>query len=261
MHAPSALEALQAAFQRHLLGQASDFASAVRPGGAIDVARRLGIYHHAYRARLVEALRDVHGHTWRWLGDEAFDTLARVYVEGHPSTQGNLRWYGEDFPDWLARACPEDGEVGELAALDATLRRAFDAADAPVLGLAALAELPPEDWARVTLLWQPACQRLALRHNTLALWHAIDQDGTPPPVQALGEPLQVLVWRVGAQPHFRSLDAVEAEAIDRARAGAGFAAVCEALAARLPPGEAAPRCGALLRRWVEDGALTGLRLA
>ena len=97
----------------------------MRPGG-IGAARRLAIYHHAYRARLLDTLRDSFGHTRSYLGDEQFDGAARAYIEAHPSCTASLRWYGQGFPAWLRQRWPDDGEIGELAALDRALRAAFD---------------------------------------------------------------------------------------------------------------------------------------
>lgn len=253
------LEALQAAFQRHLLDEPSDFAGAVAEGGRIGVERRLAIYHNAYRARLVEALRDGYGHTLAYLGDEGFDAAARTYLAVHPSTHSNLRWFGAKFSGWLRTSCPNDPDIGELASLDWALRRAFDGADAPALGLAELAALPAEAWARVGFIFQPTCQRLQLRHNTLAIWQAIDQDGTPPDAQLLERPTELLVWRRELQPHFRSLGVLEASAIDRLLHGAGFAETCEALSAEFPEAAIAPETGALLRRWIDEGLLSGLQ--
>ncbi|MBA3591094.1 MAG: putative DNA-binding domain-containing protein [Methylibium sp.] len=72
------LEALQGAFQRHLLDEPSDFAGAVAQGGRIGVERRLAIYHNAYRARLIDALRDGYGHTLAYLGDGLRRCRARL---------------------------------------------------------------------------------------------------------------------------------------------------------------------------------------
>jgi hypothetical protein len=258
MQSTTPLEALQAAFARHLLDEPSDFATAVAEGGRIGVKRRLAIYHNAYRARLVEALKDSFGHTLMYLGDDNFEAAARAYLAEHPSTHPNLRWFGAAFADWLGAAAPSDPDIGELAALDWALRRAFDGADAPVLTVAELAALPPEAWAHVGLVWHPTCQRLQLAHNTLAIWSALDQDETPPDAERLEAPTELLVWRLDLRPHFRSLGALEAQAIDRLMAGDGFAATCAALAERFPDLDIAPETGALLRRWVDEGLLTAL---
>jgi hypothetical protein len=252
------LDALQIEFQSHLLGQPSSIGSAIR-GGGIGIEARLAIYHHAYRARLVEALRDSFGHTLLYLGDEGFDVLALEFIEANPSTDPNLRWYGAPLPDWLARRLPHDPDVAELARLDAALRGAFDSANAPVLELAALAAVPPEAWATLGFAFQPSVARLRLHHNTLALWQALDSEQTPPTTQPLDAPTELLIWRLETQPHFRSLGALESAALDALLAGASFATTCADLDERFADVDVAQQSGALLRRWVDDGLLSAVR--
>ena len=256
----SGLLRLQADFQQHLLGAPSAIADAVTPGGGIDVARRLQIYHHAYRARLVETLADTFGHTARYLGEDWFEADAGAYVETHASTRPSLRDYGGDFPAWLQDRHPQDGDIGELAAIDWALRRAFDGPDAPVLGLADLAALPPEAWATLGLQLQPTASMMTLHFNSLALWQALDADQTPPAAAALAAPGTLLVWRRALQPHFRSLGAVEVLALQRVLAGDSFDRVCRALADHFVDQDTAAEAGTLLRRWVDDGLLAGLVL-
>ena len=252
------LDALQIEFQRHLLNQPSAVGEAIRAGG-IGVEARLAIYHHAYRARLVEALRDSYGHSLLYLGEEGFDALALEFIEANPSTDPNLRWYGAPLPDWLARRLPDDPDVAELARLDAALRSAFDAANAPLLDLAALGSVPAEAWATLGFVFQPSVARLRLHHNTLALWQALDSEQVPPATQPLDAPTELLIWRQGVQPHFRSLGALEAAALDALLAGLSFAATCEALGARFADADVAQQSGALLRRWIDDGLLSAVR--
>lgn len=254
------LDALQIEFQRHLLGQPSAIGGAIREGG-IGIDARLAIYHHAYRARLVESLRDSFGHTLLYLGDDGFDELARAYVETHPSTDPNLRWYGSAFPASLARQLPQDPDVAELARLDAALRGAFDAADAPLLALADLATLPAEAWATLGFVFQPSVARLRLHHNTLALWQALDSEQVPPATQPLDAPTELLIWRLDVQPHFRSLGPLESAALDALLAGTSFAATCAELGERFAEVDVAQHSGALLRRWIDDGLLSAVALA
>lgn len=254
----NALLDLQSSFAHHLLHDDAAIETAIAAGHGIAVPRRLGIYHHAYRARLIDALRDSFGHTLTYLGDEWFDADALAYVQAHPSTTSSLNGYGAGFAAWLLARHAHDADIGELAALDWALRRAFDGADAVPLDLTALAGIAPEAWARIGFAFVPTLARLTLTHNTLALWHAIDQQQTPPQAQRLDTPQQVLVWRRGHQPHFRSLGALEARAISALHDGASFAAVCERLAAEFNQHDAALEAGALLRRWIDEQLLAAV---
>ena len=248
----------QHAFQQHLLTGDPAVLALVRPGPGMGLERRLNIYHHAYRARLVGALRETFGHTALYLGDDWFDRDALAYVEAQPSAHANLNHYGESLPAWWAERFPGDGDIAELATLDWALRRAFDGPDAAPLGAEALQALPPAAWAALGFQLHPTVRLLLQHHNTLALWTALDSEQTPPRAAPLPAPVAVLVWRVGHQPHFRSLSEAEALALQAVQQGEGFAAVCARLAALLGAEAAAVEAGGLLNRWLEDGLLVGL---
>lgn len=245
---------LQTSFQQHLLDDKLAIAQAVRAGG-IGASRRLAIYHRAYRMRLVDTLRDSYGHTLIYLGDSAFNEAALCHVEDHPSRHASLRWYGESFPLTLATCFGQQPEVAELAALDWALRHAFDGPDAAPLTLADLAALPPEAWGTIGFGLHPTYARLRLQHNTLAVWQALDRDEAPPAAAPLAVPGDLLIWRRGHQPHFRSLQALEATALDRLHAGWSFAHTCDDLATHHGDQDMAALTGSLLRRWVDEELL------
>lgn len=257
--------ALSCAVVSPALADVADDVAELGDSKRIGPARRLGIYHHAYRARLLETMRDTFGHTLSYLGDEWFDHLALRFIAHHPSEHANLRWYGQRWPAWLAQGLSEGGvlseqlgvhpEVAELAALDWALRRAFDAADAPVLDAAHLATLPAQDWTAEPLQAQAAMQMLTVRCNSLALWHALDQDQDVPPAEVLPSPVDVLVWRLEERPHFRSVAALEARALHGLARGASFEAICADLAEAQPDQDAAPLAAGFLRRWLDEGLL------
>ncbi len=257
----SSLGALQARMQDHVLSGDVAALADVHDGGAVSAERRLGIYHHAYRARLLETLRDTFGHTLRYLGDEWFDHLALAYIECTPSASGNLRWYGQSWSTWLAAHLNEASsmgahpEVAELAELDWALRRAFDATDAEVLSLPHLAAMTPEDWATAVLPVQPSMQVLSLGWNTLSLWHALDEEADVPEAAPLPEPMKVLVWRRDERPHFRSMAPTEAFAVGLLAQGQSFADICASMAEHFVDLDTTPLAGALLRRWAEEGIL------
>jgi len=231
-------------------------AGAPAPDGLLrGSAQGLAIYQHAYRARLREALADNHPALAQALGDEGFAALATAYLEAHPPTEPSIRWYGHRLAafmdEWAELPHPA---LADLARLDWALRQAFDAAAHPPLGLPELAALHPEDWAELPLRLQPSVQLLDLHWAVGPAWHALNearaagQEAELPEPQALAH--RLLVWRSGLQPHWRSLAADEAMALQALFAQPVLA---DWLAAQ---GEAAlPQAVAWLQAWVAAGLL------
>jgi hypothetical protein len=137
-----------------------------------------GVYLQAYRARLTAALRDNFPVLQRALGDDAFDLLARAYIDEHPSHFRSIRWFGHSLAEFLA-AAPErlpHPALVDLARMDWAMRTAFDAADAPLLGVGELAALPPEDWPLRHFKPVPSLQLLDLAWRVEPIWKALNAD-------------------------------------------------------------------------------------
>jgi hypothetical protein len=249
----SALPQLQGVFQDYVLGPgeaAPALLAAVRRQGALGPEARLAIYHNAYRARMRDALGEAFERTWTYIGDGLFGQMAGAYLDAHPSTFGNLRWFGGGFPAFLAHALSEHPFVAELAAFEWTLGLAFDAPDVLDARLDALRDLAPQAWADLRFALHPSVHLLPMRHNSVALWQALDGEGTPPVPATLSEPVTWLVWRHALQPHFRSLDAFEARALRALADGATFGEICAGCEA-----DAVPRIAACLRDWLGTAML------
>ena len=243
-------------FQQYLFNAASPVALQVRPGGRIAVEKRLGIYHNAYRVRLVDNLRDTYEKTWTYLGDTLFEQCALAYVETHPPAHRSLRDYGAALPDWLAARFPDDLDIAELARMDWLLRQAFDGPDAEALSLDALADLTADDWEMLGFDFVPTLALCPLRFNTPAIWSALDQAASPPTVLRLPVSAGLCVWRRGWQPHFRTLDETEFTALSRLCERARFAEVCQTLSET--DADASTRISHYLRSWLTDGLVAGL---
>ncbi|HTI31068.1 MAG TPA: DNA-binding domain-containing protein [Sphingomonas sp.] len=215
---------------------------------AADLAdpRGLAVYHHAYRATLRACLRDTYARTAKWLGDEAFDAAADVYVAANPSHSWTLDAYGADFPDHLGQARPDDPEAAELAWLEGAMRRAFSAADAAPLDHAALAAV---DWERATLAFAPGVAVRRIAGDVPGIWHSLEVDRALAQLM-LAAPLGLVVWRADLEPRFRSCDPREAGAIMALMAGATFASACAEAAAE---GADPQQVGAWLGSWLADG--------
>ncbi len=253
----STLPVIQAAFQDYVLGQgegAAPIAALITDQFGLAADDRLAIYYNAYRSRLREALGEAYGKIWAYVGDELFDGLAAGYLDAHPSSNPNLRWFGDRFADYLAQAMPDYPYLAELARFEWTLGLAFDAPDATPLDAPAVAALAGDDWDALLLALHPSASRLTLHWNTVALWQALHDDAEPPAMQAQAAQ-DWLVWRRQEQPHFRSLDAVEAAALAALAQGLAFGPMCAA-AADVKGGDVTLDLAGYLQNWMAHGLLT-----
>jgi hypothetical protein len=266
----SALRAIQSDFQDYILnhsdadadaaavaGPPPAIAAAVREQSGLDAAARLAIYHRAYRSRLRQALCEAYDKTWSYLGDELFAELADSYLAAHPSRHPNLRWFGAGFAAHAALALPDYPYIAELAALEWALGLAFDADAAAPLGRADLAALAPQAWGELVFGLHPSVQLLAMEWNAAALWQALAADAAPPAAVQLESAMVWLIWRSAGQPHFRSLPALEAQALRQIARGASFGEVCAAAG----DDYAMAMLAGYLQNWLAQGVLKGARAA
>jgi len=219
----------------------------------LSARNRLDIYYNAYRLRLIDVLQDTFEHTAIYLGDDWFNQLAANYVQLHPSTYKNIGLYGKGFPGFLAEQLPEDKEVSELALMDWKLRRAFDGADSGVMTLEDLQQFAGEQGFCLQAV--PTLATCTQYFNTLEIWNAINLDQTPPMVETLPQPIELLIWRKGHSPHFRSLAKIESAAIACVCVGKELEAIGETLEKDFPDVDVAAEFGVMLHRWIADEIL------
>lgn len=219
-----------------------------------------GVYRYAYGSRLVEAMRNDHKLLHIYMGDEMFDTMGHAYVAANPSQHPNLRWFSGSLPNFLQSNEPYSSHpvLSDLAALEKALNDAFDAQEAPVIGVADMAGFAPEAWANLIFRPHPSALRLDLSTNASAVWLALKGDEDPPDPVRPQEPGRLLVWRQGVTPVFHELSAEEAMMWDEAARGIPFGVLCSMLATYDDPDGAAARGAGYLHGWVTAGLLTGV---
>jgi hypothetical protein len=254
--APTLAE-LQARFQSAVVTGDDAILSLIPANSRTSNEVLLGVYRHAYVARLVEVVRGAYPLLARHMGEPAFTQMAETYVRLYPSRYANARWYAGEVPALLAdRAFWHAQELRELAELERALDRAFDAPDAPVLDLAALAAHPPEVWGRLTFRPHPSASLLSFITNAFALWQALKNDAVPPAPKVESEASGYLVWRRGTMPTVRPLAPEERMLWTEAAAGAPFGVLCEMAATYDDPDGAAMRVAQALQEWLGSGLLT-----
>jgi Putative DNA-binding domain len=215
----------------------------------------LDVYQNNYRAQLMACLTDKFERTMAWLGDDAFRVAAIQHIEDTPPHDWTLENYGSDFPRTLQMLYPHDPEVAELAWLDLALASAFVGPDSEPLSPQSLTTI---DWHRAVLQFTPTLRMGQALTNSTAIWSALSSSKTPPPVEALSQPVAVLVWRKEFTSCFRTLDAKEAAAIAHVRKGGTFGTLCSMLVEAEGDAEGVRIAGELLAQWLRDELVVGL---
>lgn len=256
----TALRQLQRDLQNYLLGQHTPIEAAIVEAPPLPVSARLGIYHNAYRVRLIDALDDTYPILHAVLGDEMFVAMGQEFVAAHPSVYRSIRWYGRELCEFLSEHSPyaEQPILAELATLEWTLAEVFDAQDAESKPRAAFSAIDPSAWSGLTFEFHPSLRRLHFRWNTVAAWQAMSRDETPPDPTETDYPVPWLLWRQNLQNYFRSMTADEAVALDAALRGGTFGEICEALSVWLPDDEIPLRAASLLGAWADSGIIIAI---
>jgi hypothetical protein len=242
MAEPRTLATLQRRFLADLRTGREKTATLVRGDERGSAQRRLGVYVHMYRARLLEVLREVYPSLARVAGDQAFDELCTAYVAKHPSRHPSLRPMGDQLAAWLRRRRPAGASWwGDLAALEWARYDVFDEADAVPLSLPSLRPLA----------LMPAVRTVAVDHDVEAVWRGLQDDrGWERPSRRPG---LLLVWRQGRAVYHRRLTALETAAWPSLAAGTTVAELCERLAASCQV--SAEAVVSALSRWATDEIL------
>jgi hypothetical protein len=223
--------------------------------GRLGAAERLQVYARMYCARLIDVLVEDYPRVAATLGADEFVDVAHDYVTAHPSTHPSLRCFGRDFADFLATSTDRTipAFLADLARLEWARLAVFDAPDAEPLDVRALRRLPPDAWASLRLTLVPAVKFLRVAWPVHRIWEAAESGA--PSTDWQPEETWLRVWRQDDQVYQASMDLAERTALAHVQAGDEFADVCDGLAAVVAAGTAAETAGALVLRWIEDGAL------
>ncbi len=250
----SQLAKLQADFQAYIYDnvKGENFKQQIVNDKKVGATKRLGIYSDGYRLRIIEALENTYPDLNALLGCEAFEQIARSYIEQYPSTHRNMRWVGDQMQAHLTQVLPQQPIAAEMAAFEWALGLAFDAEDLAILQIQDLAAIPPETWGELRFKFHPSVQLFDFQWNVVPVWQALENDKTPPKPKEIKEPCAV--WRNGLDSHFRTIDSIEYAAIEQVMSGISFEELCVSLAEH-DSDTAAQQAANYLAGWINEGML------
>jgi hypothetical protein len=252
--APNLAE-MQAAFQSALMQGDDGILDEITDSSRTNRNVLFGVYRHAYVSRLVDIISNDHPLLRAYLGDDAFEDLARSYVAACPSRTQNARWFSHQLPEFIRKSSNHEQQVAELSELERALNDAFDAPDDEPLTLQDLAEVAPELWSDLVFRAHPSARCLAFSTNAHALWLALKNDEPPPAVEMRAGRENILVWRQRTTPMVRRMPAEEAMMWAEAMKAVPFGRLCELVAIYDDPDTAPLRAAQHLQGWIVAGLL------
>jgi Putative DNA-binding domain len=252
------LKELQRAFQARVLSFTEGIESEFDIRPADDLGPRLDAYVGGYRTRLVEALGASYPALQKTMGPEHFAEYMYDYIDARPSRHYSVREYGADLAAWLtASEIDERAEIfAELARFEWTLAYVFDAPDDEPLNMSALAAVAPGAWPGLSFTLRRCVRRFQTASNVVQWWRAASNLAEEPSELQRATPCEWLLWRRGVSTYFRSLDEMEASALDAVAAGATFSDLCEGMTAHADESETALRAATLLRGWIAEDLIS-----
>ena len=182
-HPRSAADGVQAALGLQNELGAARLEDLVTPSKSLPAVERLGLYQYAYHARLVECLADDYPTIQYAIGESTFETLAKKYIEAHPSQNPNLNSFGKSFAEFVkAQSAWLDHHefLSDLARLEWAMVEVLHAPAAPTLSLAGLSQLEPERWADIKLAPSPTLRFFELGYPVNNFLQAMRDDKNPP---------------------------------------------------------------------------------
>jgi len=251
------LAPLQQRLQAYLLAGAADIEPLIVADDIADAHARLDVYAQAYRLRLLDVLRSDYPVLLAHLGAAKFALLGRSYIDAHPSDTPSVRWFGRHLAEHLHITHPKQRALADLAAFEWSQGEVFDAPDAPILKLEAMAHIAAGAWGEMRVILKPAVRLLTLASNAPTLINA-QSKGKPLPRIKTAAPQTWLLWRRDDIIHWRALGVEESAALEAARADLGFGEICERLCEWIAPGEVAMTAAGMLKRWISDELISEL---
>lgn len=250
-----ALRELQRDFVAVMLNRAEPATLDCHLEPAIDLARRIGVYHVNTRENFATALEAAYPTLAGQMGGTEFRRMAWSYQRHHPSPSGNLFETGRALPGFLANALAgsADAWLADLARLEWAVQDAMTAADSGEhFDPAVIAGMAAEARDQLRLVLHPSVRLLALDYPCFDSWRSHQQGGrADPPARASAE--QLLVRRASDGVELHRLDPAGFLCLSSLAAGATLAEAMAALEHQA--GAAAVAAG--LARWAADGIITG----
>ena len=171
------------------------------------VLERFNVYRNNFVVLNGDALADMYPTIKRLVGDEAFRSLANLYVRRHPPETRTLLLYGDRFPGFL-ESIPELSQLpylSDVARLEFGWTCAYHAPDAQMLGRDEVASISAETFTRFGLEPHPSMHCIGSDYPLYRIWAANQEDGSEETISLDSGPSRIVIVRPGMEVETREV--------------------------------------------------------
>lgn len=112
------LKKFQSDFQSYLLKNKSTITKNIITSKKLSAKKRLRIYQNGYYARMIQAMQQDFPKLYAALGESAFASLVRDYIDHYPSRHFNLRYAGKYLSEFILSRDSAFESYAALASLE-----------------------------------------------------------------------------------------------------------------------------------------------
>jgi len=222
----------------------------------MEVAGRLDVYRNAYYLRLIEILEDDFSVLSTVIGEDAFDSMIRDYLDAFPSHHFSVRTVGRHLVKFLKNTEGCHPAYAELAEFEWAIVQASFAKDAELLTMETLAKIPHEEWASMTLTLHPSVQIVKCAYNTMERWQSVNEELGDIDAEQLAEPRYHLIWQRDNEAYYCALEAEQSYLIHAIGKGENFGDLCETMLSHFSEEEVVQWVASTFQTWVAEGVFT-----
>ncbi len=157
-------------FARALTNPAIDSGPLLQAGN--EAQRRFNVYRNNRVASLIDALRQSYPAIAQLVGEDFFKACARAFIDAHPPAQPVMAEYGREFGQFI-ETLPNTSQLPylrDVAELEWWRLQAHHNADASVLDVSLLAEIPPQQLMQIRLQCHPALYLVQSQWPVGSIW-------------------------------------------------------------------------------------------
>jgi hypothetical protein len=193
-----------------LLELQRDFSTALLGGGPAPAG--IEVYRSNVFGNCTQALGAAYPLVCKIVGEKFFDAMARAYARAQPSSSGDLNAYGAELARFVS-AFPHTQDLpylADVARMEWLAHRAYYAQDRTPFDRAALAQVPPDQYAALVPRLAPGSAVLASDWPLARIWE-VHQDAYvgDPAVDLNSGPDYIVIFRPRWRVEVRALSVGE----------------------------------------------------